>query len=89
MKLCLTMDPEKRVTVDEALKHPYLLPYSMKDNEHMNDETNLLESSRKLHARNESKLIQEIEDKDQSTNVKTKLFTDKSSLKVGGGASLP
>lgn len=83
------MDPEKRVTVDEALKHPYLLPYSMKDNEHMNDETNLLESSRKLHARNESKLIQEIEDKDQSTNVKTKLFTDKSSLKIGGGASLP
>lgn len=37
MKLCLAIDPSKRITVDEALKHPYLLPFSMKDNEHTND----------------------------------------------------
>ena len=50
--MCLTIDPTKRITVDEALKHPYLLPYSMKDNELLNDETNLLESTRKFHLRN-------------------------------------
>jgi cyclin-dependent kinase-like len=57
MKLCLTIDPSKRITVDEALKHPYLLPLSMKDNEHTNDETNLLEHGRRIFMRNESKIL--------------------------------
>lgn len=37
MKSCLALDPAKRITVEQALTHPYLLPYSMKDNEHLNE----------------------------------------------------
>lgn len=32
MKACLKMDASERLTVDEALKHPYLLPFSIHDN---------------------------------------------------------
>lgn len=32
MRACLKMDASERLTVDEALKHPYLLPFSIHDN---------------------------------------------------------
>ena len=32
MKSCLKMDASQRLSVEEALKHPYLLPYSLEDN---------------------------------------------------------
>jgi serine/threonine protein kinase len=37
MRCCLKMDPNERITVEEALKHPYLLPFSLEDNEFSND----------------------------------------------------
>lgn len=37
MKACLRMDAGERLTVDDALKHPYLLPFSLHDNEFAND----------------------------------------------------
>jgi hypothetical protein len=32
MKACLKMNPSERMTVEQALKHPYLLSYSLQDN---------------------------------------------------------
>lgn len=52
MKACLNLDPVTRITVEQALTHPYLIDLSMQENEHMSDETNLLYSSRKLTQRN-------------------------------------
>ena len=49
-----------------------------------------MESHRKLHNRQDSKFLQEVDEKEKDHSVqKTKLFTDKSSLKMGGGGSLP
>jgi hypothetical protein len=41
------MDASERLTVEEALKHPYLLSFSLSDNEFANDEQNLLATQRK------------------------------------------
>lgn len=30
LKACLVLDPSKRITVEQALQHPYLLPLSIK-----------------------------------------------------------
>lgn len=37
MKACLKMNPLERITVEEALKHPYIIKYSIQDNEFTND----------------------------------------------------
>jgi hypothetical protein len=37
MKGCLKVDQGERMTVEEALKHPYLLSFSLQDNEFAND----------------------------------------------------
>lgn len=32
MKACLKMNPSDRITVEQALKHPYLINFSLQDN---------------------------------------------------------
>ena len=32
MKACLKMNPAERMTVEQALKHPYLINFSLQDN---------------------------------------------------------
>lgn len=55
MKACLKMNPLERITVEEALKHPYIIKYSIQDNEFTNDQQNLLDVHRKNQIKNQSK----------------------------------
>jgi len=47
MKACLKVDQTERITIEDALRHPYLISYSLEDNEFANDELNLLQVQRK------------------------------------------
>ena len=91
MKACLKMDPAERMTVQEALKHPYLLSYSLDDNEFADDEQNLL-LHRKGNIRNESKVtITTLKDEEdrmlfESTKILKNNSITKKGLKLEGGS---
>ena len=42
MKACLRMNPVERMTIEQALKHPFLLELSQQEDESASDEQNLL-----------------------------------------------
>ena len=90
MKACLKMNSDERITVEEALKHPYLLKYSLEDNEFQNDEQNLLSTQRKnQHMKNDSKasLISLKDDDERAIPIiKTKLSNSKVGLRQEGGS---
>lgn len=84
------MDPAERMTVQQALKHPYLLSYSLEDNEFADDELNLLQH-RKGNLRNQSKVtISTVkEEEDRNTFESTKILKNninKKGLKLEGGS---
>ncbi len=86
MRACLKMDPRDRLTVEQALKHPYLLPHSLEDNEFQNDELNLL-TQRKPPVKNESKAsLLSIRDEEDHRPPKTKFFSNKPGLKLEAGS---